>query len=153
MRQFRGKEADIERELDTVKKQTERKLQVLSFLEGMRRVFIERKYFESFLTLNILFLFMLFSGKFAIEFYAVSIFQDAGGDIDEYLSAVMIGCIHLLGSFLFLPMVKQYSRKLLLVTSSLVMGLSLILLGLYLFTQSHDLLPSLSLKNVVSGEI
>jgi MFS family permease len=144
MRQFRGKEADFERELDTVKKQAKRTFQVLSFLEGIRRVFTERKYFESFMILNILFLFMLFSGKFAIEFYAVSIFQDAGGNIDEYLSAVMIGCIHLLGSFLFLPMVKRYSRKLLLVTSSLVMGLSLILLGLYLFTQSHDLLPALS---------
>ena len=34
-------------------------------------LFRERRYFRPFLTLNALFLFMIFSGKFAIEFYAV----------------------------------------------------------------------------------
>jgi hypothetical protein len=40
-------------------------------LQSLKVLFREKRYYKPFLTLNALFLFMIFSGKFAIEFYAV----------------------------------------------------------------------------------
>ena len=88
---------------------------------------------------------MLFSGKFAIEFYAVDIFKAVGGgDVDAYLSAVIIAVIQLGGSLVFLPLVKHVSRKALLVTTSLTMAAALVLLGLTDYSHLHPAsLPAL----------
>jgi len=57
--------------------------------------------------------------------------------MNAYLSNIVIGLLQLAGSCLFLPLVKQYSRKLLLVSSAIIMSFSLALLGLYLFSQTR----------------
>merc|ERR1719245_2754434 len=72
---------------------------------------------------------MIFSGKFTIDFYAVDFFQKTGTSINEYISAVILAFIHLVGSLLFIALVKKMSRKLLLSLSSLVMGISLAITG------------------------
>jgi hypothetical protein len=40
-------------------------------LQGMRALVQEKRYYRPFIILNSLFLLSIFSGKFAIEFYAV----------------------------------------------------------------------------------
>jgi len=114
------------------------------FLEGLLKLFTEKKYLKPFVILNSLFLLMLFSGKFAINFYAVEIIKHFGGDMNEYLSAVIIAFISLIGSLLFIPLVKRFSRKMLVIFSSFVMGVSLLLLGLCLYNHSYHSLQLLS---------
>jgi len=96
-----------------------------------------RQYRRPFLTLNFLFLLMTFTGNFAITFYAVEVFQHAGkGYINEYVSAIIIGAIKLLGSILFIPAVKLISRRMLICSSAFVMGASMSVLGLAMY--SHE---------------
>jgi len=96
-----------------------------------------RQYRRPFLRLNFLFLLMTFTGNFAITFYAVEVFQHAGnGYINEYVSAIIIGAIKLLGSILFIPAVKLISRRMLICSSAFVMGVSMSILGLAMY--SHE---------------
>jgi sugar porter (SP) family MFS transporter len=91
-----------------------------------------------FVLLNVLFLLMTFSGKFAISFYAVEIFHNAASKtVNEYYAAVIIGFIQLLGSVLFIPAVKMFSRRFLLCLSALIMGISLSVLGMAMYSHSH----------------
>ena len=50
-----------------------------------------RQYRRPFLLLNMLFVLMTFSGKFAIGFYAVEVFHDASSGLNEYFSAIVVG--------------------------------------------------------------
>jgi len=96
-----------------------------------------RRYRRPFLTLNFLFLLMTFTGNFAITFYAVEVFQHAGkGYINEYVSAIIIGAIKLLGSILYIPAVKHVSRRMLICTSAFIMGAAMSILGLAMY--SHE---------------
>jgi len=72
---------------------------------------------------------MLFSGKFAIEMYAVNIFEDMLDNFDEYVATTMMGVVHLIGSMLFLPLLKYFNRKTILISSSLLMGIALLTLA------------------------
>ena len=91
----------------------------------------QRKNRRPLLVLNALFLLMLFSGDFSISFYAVDIFRRATGVVgnDVFLSAIIVGAIKFLGSLAFIPAMKYCTRKILLTSSSIVMGVSLAVLG------------------------
>ncbi len=104
----------------------------------------QRQYRRPFLILNFLFLLVTFSGNFAITFYAVEVFQMAGqGHVNEYLSAVIAGLIKLVGALLFLPAVKFLSRRALICISALVMGVSLSVLGMTMYSHETGLLHDL----------
>ena len=96
-----------------------------------------RQYRRPFMILNALFLLMTFSGKYAISFYAVEIFHAASDGINEYASAIVIGFIKLCGCVLYIPAIKYFSRRTLLCSSSLIMGVSLSILGLSVYSHSH----------------
>jgi len=144
LEQFRGRDVNIAQEMFYILHHVKSESQTVWFVEGLLLLVSEKKYFKPFLILNSLFVLMLFSGKFAIDFYAVEIFQHFGSNMNEYLSSVMIAFIHLIGSLFFIPLVKRFSRKLLLVLSSLVMGVSLLLLGLCMYGHSHYSMKVLS---------
>jgi len=144
LEQFRGNCMDFDQEKFQIFHYAKNESQNVWFLEGLRKVFTEKKYFKPFVILNSLFLLMLFSGKFAIDFYAVDIFQHFGGNMNEYLSAVIIAFINLIGSLLYIPMVKRCSRKMLLILSSFVMGTSLLLLGLCMYSHSYNYIQVLN---------
>jgi facilitated trehalose transporter len=135
LEQFRGKNAHVVSEVFQIQEQmrNETAAEEVSFTEGLQKIFQDKKYLKPFIILNSLFLLMLFSGKFAIDFYAVTIFKDSGANINEYLAAVIIAFIHLIGSLIFIPLIKRFPRKMLLILSSLVMGVSLLLLGVSVY--------------------
>jgi len=135
---FRGKNDNCVSESFQIQEHLRGEEKELGVLAGIASIFSQRKYFRPFLILNTLFLFMLFSGKFAIEFYAVDIFTKAGGQMDKYLSAVIIAIIQLVGSLLFLPLVRLVSRKILICSSAFVMGSALIVLGLSMYSKVHE---------------
>jgi len=108
----------------------------LNFKEALQRL-TQRQYRRPFLTLNFLFILMAFTGNFAITFYAVDVFQHSGnGAINSYLSAIIIGAIKFLGAILYIPAVKYISRRMLICGSSFVMGTSMSILGLAMY--SHE---------------
>merc|ERR1712088_205836 len=109
----------------------------------LEKIFGKRKNRRPFFILNMLFLIMRFSGSYVISFYAVEIFRKADPhhvndayDSREYLSAIGVGVIKLIGSILFIPAIKYCTRKFLLCISSTTMAISLAILGLAM--NSHD---------------
>jgi len=138
--QFRGPATNVVSEIFTIQQHVEssQSEEDISFLSALIKVFTEKKYFKPFFILNFLFFLMVFSGKFTIDFYAVDFFQKTGTSINEYISAVILAFIHLVGSLLFIALVKKMSRKLLLSLSSLVMGISLAITGAWMYFSPSD---------------
>merc|ERR1711981_1516512 len=148
--QFRGPATNVVSEVFTIQQHVEssQSEEDISFFTAVIKVFTEKKYFKPFLILNFLFFLMIFSGKFTIDFYAVDFFQKTGSSINEYISAVILAFIHLVGSLLFIALVKKLSRKLLLSISSLVMGISLAITGAWMYfstSQMADWFPIISM--------
>lgn len=135
LEKFRGRNENCISESFQIQEHLKGEEKEMGVLQSLKSIFGERKYFRPFLVLNTLFLFMLFSGKFAIEFYAVDIFTKAGGQMDKYLSAVIIAIIQLVGSLVFLPLVRLVSRKVLVCSSSFIMGTALVVLGLSMYSK------------------
>jgi len=96
-----------------------------------------KKYFSPFFILNFLIVLILATGVSTMNVYANEMFQRAGGHMNRYLSNIIIGLLQLVGSCLFLPLVKIYSRKQLFASSAITMAVSLSLLGLYLYSQTR----------------
>merc|ERR1719232_2261913 len=133
--QFRGQGTNVVSEVFTIQQHVEasHSEEDISFFAAVIKVFTEKKYFKPFFTLNFLFFLMIFSGKFTIDFYAVDFFKKTGSSINEYISAVILAFIHLVGSLLLIALVKKMSRKLLLSVSSLVMGICLVITGAWMY--------------------
>lgn len=136
MEKFRSSDANALSELlaisDTLKTDTNE----LSLRESIK-LLATRQYRRPFLILNFLFILMFFSGTVTISFYAVDVFRMATSGVDQYLSAIVIGIIKLIGTVLFVPAVRYYSRRLLLCLSSLVMGLSLLVLAVFMYAREN----------------
>merc|ERR1711893_53203 len=132
--QFRGPGTNVVSEIFTIQQHVESSLEgeEQSFLSAVVTVFTDKKYLKPFTILNSLFFLMVFSGKFTIDFYAVDFFKHTGSHVNEYISAVIIAFIHLVGSLIFIPLIKKTSRKLLLSISSLVMGTALAGLAIWM---------------------
>jgi len=135
LEKYRGKDENCISESFQIQEHLKTRLEEVSFMQGLKSIFTETKYFRPFLVLNTLFLLMLFSGKFAIEFYAIDILIKVGGSMDKHLAAVLVAIIQLVGALLFLVLIKKLSRKLLIVTSAFVMGTALVVLGFCVYSQ------------------
>jgi len=144
LEQFRGSDTNSDEEMFQIFEYIRGDSESVLFLEGLTKLFTEKKYLKPFLILNCLFLLMLFSGKFAIDFYAVEIVKHFEGSMNEYLSVVIIAFISLIGSLSYIPLVKRFSRKILLCFSAFVMGVSLVLLGLCMYNHTYHSLSVLS---------
>ena len=143
MERFRSKDANSLSELLAISDSLTTEADEYSIKDAFSRIF-NRQYRRPFLILNFLFLLVTFSGNFAITFYAVEVFQRAGeGHLNEYLSAVIAGLIKLIGALLFLPAVKFFSRRALICGSAFVMGASLSVLGLAMYSHETGLLNNL----------
>jgi len=136
---------DEEKEIMQIQDSIQSESQAISMVEGLKLLVSEKKYYKPFLILNCLFLFMLFSGKFAMESNAVEIFHHIGnGEVNAYFSAVIIACMQLLGSIIFIPLVKHLPRRILLTFTSAIMGFALSILGLCDLSHNYtDILPPL----------
>jgi facilitated trehalose transporter len=143
MEAFRSSESNCLGELLAISDTFQTSADEYSTKEAVKNL-TRRQYRRPFLILNFLFILMTFSGNFAITFYAVDVFKQVGaGHINEYLSAVIAGLIKLLGSLIYIPAVKYLSRRVLICSSSLVMGISLSILGLAMYSHETGLIASL----------
>jgi len=144
LEQYRSNDEDIDKELLLILHKSQEDTEIIPAAEGFIRLFTEKKYLKPFAILNTLFFFMILSGKFSIDFYAVDIINHFGGHMNEYVSAVIIAFICLIGSIIFIPLVQKFSRKILLIFSSSIMAICLIILGICMFGHHHPSMFSLS---------
>ena len=78
---------------------------------------------------------VMISGPFAIIFYAVEIFQEAGSGVDQYLAAIITAIVRIIGGpvALILILIQKLPRiKHIMLTMS-IMGISIITLGIILY--------------------
>jgi facilitated trehalose transporter len=68
-------------------------------------------------------------------FYSVDIFKNAGSTLDANTSAIIIGVVQALATFIACVLMDRAGRRLLLLLSSLVMSISLLFMALYYFLE------------------
>ena len=67
-------------------------------MEDFTKIFTECRYAKPFITLNVLFLLMSFSGKFAIEMYAVDVLKGVRSSIARRSALILLGEFEAAGS-------------------------------------------------------
>lgn len=101
-------------------------------------IFLKRpEAYKPLLIMNAFFFFQQFSGIFVLIFYAVTIVQEAGVNLDSYLAAVIIGASRLIMTVVVSFVSRRYGRRVLCNVSGVCMTLSISGLTLYL-TLKHD---------------
>jgi SP family facilitated glucose transporter-like MFS transporter 8 len=78
-----------------------------------------------------LMLFQQFSGINAVIFYAQSIFDAAGSTLDPAISTIIVGVVQVVMTVTSALLIEKAGRRILLLQSCVVMGLCLVMLGVY----------------------
>lgn len=76
-------------------------------------------------------LFQQFSGINAVIFYAQSIFDAAGSKMDPAVCTIIVGVVQVVMTVASAMLIEKAGRRVLLLQSSVVMGLCLVALGVY----------------------
>jgi len=69
--------------------------------------------------------------------YSVQIFKDAGTDIDENLSSILVALVQVVGTGLAIVIVDRFGRKILLFLSAFLMCVAHCALGVYFYLKDH----------------
>jgi len=97
----------------------------------------QKRYYSPFVILNFLLIITIFIVITSLNTFTNELFQKGDEYMDPYLSSIISGLLYLAGSCLFLPLVKHNSRKLLQISSSVILTFSLCLFGIYLYSQTR----------------
>ena len=79
------------------------------------------------------FLTVMMSGPYAIIFYAVEIFQEAGSGVDQYLAAIITAIVRIIGGLVALILIQKLPRIKHIMLTMTIMGISMITLGIILY--------------------
>ena len=131
-----GTGSDLDLEMDEINQQLGGRL---SITECLAFIFSSKHNFKPFLILNSLYLLVLLCGKFAIDYYAVEVFIRFGSNLTEYLAGMVAAILSMLGSLFLVLLVKYLSRKTLMVVSTMLMLVSLVMLGVCSYSHSHNI--------------
>lgn len=80
--------------------------------------------------------FQQFSGINAVIFYTNNIFQSAGSNIDPVIATIIVGVVQTIATYISSLLVERAGRRLLLLQSCVIMGVCLIVLGVYFKLQA-----------------
>lgn len=149
LRWLRGPDADLTAELEDMQKDVDdaasRRSGVLSMVTN------KASRMGLICGLGLMF-FQQFSGVNAVIFYTTNIFQSAGSSISPVIATIIVGVVQTSTTYVSSLLVERAGRRLLLLQSSVIMGLCLIVLGIYFKLQfdkvdvaSFGWLPLLSL--------
>lgn len=96
------------------------------------------------------------SGTYALVSYASMIFDEAGSSVSPNISAIIVGCIQVVGVYCSTILVDRAGRKFLMVSSAFGCALGLSLFGGYDFVKhlginvsEYDWIPLASFSLVV----
>lgn len=97
-----------------------------------------------------------FSGTFTISNYAATIFSKSGSTVDPNLSAIIFGCLQVLGTLCASSLIDKLGRKILLLVSTTGTAIGLVITGIYSYLghegydiSSFNLLPVISLSLII----
>jgi hypothetical protein len=94
-------------------------------------LFTVRANLMAFIISLALMFFQQFSGINAVIFYAESIFVAAGSTLDPAICTIIVGIVQVVMTVTSSLLIEKAGRRILLLQSSVMMGLCLILLGVY----------------------
>ena len=135
LRILRGPNTQVTREIDQIRAALQRKYTIIEQLKAFKN----RAIFIPFILVLMLMFFQQFSGINAVIFYASDIFKMAEISVDVNLvSALAIGVVQVVATLVSVLLVDKLGRKVLLTISSIGMGLSSFVLGIYYYVlDSH----------------
>ena len=105
---------------------------------GIFRQLMKPSNCKPFLLLITLFVLMQSTGTFAVIFYAVNVFQDAGVTSNSYIAAIFVGFLRLIGSLGGTLLLQKVPRRKLLIISGICMGISMTGLSASLYIYDND---------------
>lgn len=153
---LRGREADIEPELKGIMKSHAEAERHQS--QNIARELLQRNNLKPLAISLGLMLFQQFSGINAVIFYAQSIFKESGTSMNDSEGTIIIGCVNFIATFVATLLIDRLGRKILLYISSVVMVISLALLGTFFYyknmgadVSAYDVMPLICLMGYVTA--
>lgn len=135
-RWLRGPNYNIKPELDATKNAlAEAKRNRVSFFVAISSRATLKGLFIAF---GLMF-FQQMNGINAILFYADSIFKKAESNVDSDLSSIIMGLLQVVAVFISSLIVDRLGRRILLMMSAFIMGISLLVLGIYFHLQINGM--------------
>ncbi|XP_065357204.1 facilitated trehalose transporter Tret1 [Calliphora vicina] len=95
--------------------------------------FVEPKARKAFIIGIALMAINQFCGCFAMLNYTATIFQESGSNLTPNMSAIIVGAIQLLGSYMSTLLVERAGRKILLTISAIGTGIGLLCLATFMY--------------------
>lgn len=122
LKHLRGPDAQVMREIDRIKAVLRKSYSVIEQLKEFRL----RSVYQPFCLVVMLMFFQQFSGINAAMFYSSNIFKAAGfkGNMVEIISALAVGVTQIFATLLSVLLVDKLGRRVLLLASSVGMGVS-----------------------------
>lgn len=123
---------DVEEELSLMISTMEKQSHGLTMTEAIKNL-SNPAVRTPFLLIGANFTLMMWSGPFAVIFYAVNIFKNAGVGISEHLAAILVAFVRVSAGFVGMVLMQIMPRRHLAMLSMTLMSLSMFGLGAVLF--------------------
>lgn len=98
---------------------------------SLRTILSTRATLMAFICSLGLMFFQQFSGINAVIFYTTNIFESAGSNIPSKIATIIVGVVQMIATYISSLLIERAGRKILLLQSCIIMGLNLIILGIY----------------------
>lgn len=133
MKWFWGRQCDTQTALANIQSE----LDALSGDAKLSDLFTVRANLMALIISLALMLFQQFSGINAVIFYAQSIFESAGSTLDPAVCTIIVGVVQVVMTVSSALLIEKAGRRILLLQSSIMMGLCLIVLGVFFFMKDN----------------
>lgn len=124
---FWGRQCDTQTALQNIQSD----LDALSGDARLSDLFTVRANLMALIISLALMLFQQFSGINAVIFYAQSIFEAAGSTLDPAICTIIVGVVQVIMTVASALLIEKAGRRILLLQSSIMMGICLVSLGIY----------------------
>lgn len=136
LRWLRGRDADLTDELQDMQQEVDEASRQQA---GVKAMLTNRASVMALICSLGLMLFQQFSGINAVIFYTNTIFESAGSNIDPSLATIIVGIVQTIATIISSLLIEKAGRKILLIQSCVIMGLCLIVLGVYFKLQTDKI--------------
>ncbi|XP_073993665.1 facilitated trehalose transporter Tret1-like isoform X3 [Rhodnius prolixus] len=134
LKKLRGRNCDIQGEVDKLADFAKtHNVQKPSTVKDTIRALTRPSAIKPFFIIVLYFLIYQFSGVNPITFYAVQVFQESGATMDKYLATVIMGVVRLVFTVVACILMRRCGRRPLTFVSSVGCGISMVVLGTYMF--------------------